>query len=152
MASTDASASIGAIFLILGALFVLAEIHSLTLYLLAVAIGLFAAGGLALSGASLTADLAVLAVVVALALPVAHWWRGKLKNHAADQLMQNDVGGSVIIESIAAKGLRVDYRGTTWNAQFDTGVSGSPQLGAHCVIVRREGNLLIVVPQVSHPS
>jgi membrane protein implicated in regulation of membrane protease activity len=141
---------VGAAFLVIGALLVLAEIHTLTLYLLAIAIGLFAAGGLALSGASLTADLALLAVVVALALPVAHWWRRKLKNLAADQLMHDDVGGLVTIESFINDGLRVDYRGTTWNARFDAGVSTLPQPGTPCIIVRREGNMLIIAPQAVH--
>ena len=142
----DSNEVVGAVFLVAGGLAVLAEIHSLTVYLLAVAVGLFAAGGLALAGASFTADLAVLAVVIALGLPVAHWWRGKLRNRAADDLMNDDVGQAVTVVDSAGGGLRVSYRGTTWNARLEPAGQMIPEVGGHYVIVRREGNLLLIGP------
>lgn len=147
----DASDVVGVVFLLVGALLVLAEIHTLTVYLLAVAAGLFAAGGLALTGASLTADLSLLAVVVVLALPLAHWWRKKLKNHAAEVLMNDDVGRSVVVVDVADGRLRVSYRGSTWSAQLDAAALAAPQVGEHYRIVRREGNLLYIAPSAVQP-
>lgn len=146
MAFMDSNEIVGAAFLVAGALAVLAEIHSLTIYLLAVAAGLFAAGGLALLGASFTMDLAALAVVIVLGLPVAHWWRGKLRNRAAEDLMNDDVGRAVTVVDSAGGGLRVSYRGTTWTARLESAGQGIPAVGEHYVIVRREGNLLLIAP------
>lgn len=146
MSFMDSNEVVGAVFLVAGGLAVLAEMHSLTIYFLAVAAGLFAAGGLALAGASVTADLAALAVVIALGLPVAHWWRGKLRNRAAEDLMNDDVGRPVTVVDSAGGGLRVSYRGTTWNARLESAGQGAPEVGEHYVIVRREGNLLLIAP------
>ncbi|HET7662306.1 MAG TPA: hypothetical protein VFK31_01595, partial [Rhodanobacteraceae bacterium] len=79
----DSSTLLGIVLLVAGALVLLSELHTLTIYLLAIAAGLFAAGGLALAGGSLTATLILLAVVVILGMPVAHWARKKLKNREA---------------------------------------------------------------------
>ena len=137
----------GAIFLILGALVTLAEIHTLTIYLLAVAVGLFAAGAAALAGMSFTANLAILAVITLLGLPAAHWWRGKLKNRAAEDLMNDDVGQAVVVAESAGGRLRVAYRGTTWAAGLSAPESAEPKVGESYVIVRREGNLLVIAPR-----
>ncbi|HEX7386654.1 MAG TPA: NfeD family protein [Castellaniella sp.] len=137
----------GAIFLILGALVTLAEIHTLTIYLLAVALGLFASGAAALAGASFTMNLAVLAVVTLLGLPAAHWWRGKLRNRAAEDLMNDDVGQTVVVAESGAGGIRVTYRGTTWNARLQASEATACKVGENYVVVRREGNLLVIAPQ-----
>ena len=65
----DTSILAGIIFLVVGALVLLSELHTLTIYLLAVAAGLFAAGGLALAGGGLTADFALLAIIGGLLWP-----------------------------------------------------------------------------------
>lgn len=140
----DSSTLLGIVFLVVGALVALSEIFTLTIYLLAVAIGLFAAGGLALAGGSLTADLALLAAVIILGLPIAHWWRGKLRNHASEAVTRDDVGRQVTVVSVDGTDLRVDYRGSTWDARLGPGVAAAPATGDTFVIARREGNLLIL--------
>lgn len=142
----DSSTLLGIIFLVVGALVALSEIHTLTIYLIAVAVGLFAAGGLALAGGSLTADLALLAVIIILGLPAAHWWRGKLKNREAEEVMHDDAGRRVTVVGVTDTSLRVDYRGSTWDARLDPAVAATPATGDTFTIARREGNLLILAP------
>ncbi|HEU0196766.1 MAG TPA: NfeD family protein [Nevskiaceae bacterium] len=134
----------GIILLILGALVTLSELHTLTIYLLALAAGLFAAGGLALAGGSLTADFALLAVVLVLGLPIAHWWRRRLKNRASDDVTHDDVGRQVTVVSVEGMRLRVSYRGSTWDARMDPATADLPALGVSCKITRRDGNTLII--------
>lgn len=142
----DSTTLLGIGFLVLGALVTLAEIHTLTVYLLALAAGLFAAGASALAGGSLTANLAILAVVVVLGLPLAHWWRGKLKNREADDLARDDVGNRVTVVSATGPVLRVSYRGSTWDARLEDAIGAAPAAGHSYIITRREGNLLILAP------
>ncbi|MDN5925099.1 MAG: hypothetical protein L0H70_08885 [Xanthomonadales bacterium] len=140
----DSSTMLGIMFLVAGALVTLFEIQTVTIYLLVLGIGLFAAGALMLVGAGLTASLALLAIILLFGLPIAHWWRGKLKNRAADIITDDDVGHHVTVVEVNGAALRVDYRGTTWNARLDSAVTSSPVNGDQFVIVRREGNVLIL--------
>ncbi|HEX7342256.1 MAG TPA: NfeD family protein [Rhodanobacteraceae bacterium] len=141
----DTSTLVGILFLIVGALVTLWEIHTVTIYLIAVAAGLFAGGGLILSGGGITAGLVLTAIVILLGLPVAHWWRRKLRNHASEAVTHDDIGRKVTIVSIHGATLRVDYRGTTWDARMD-GTASAPDAGSVLTIARREGNTLILMP------
>jgi membrane protein implicated in regulation of membrane protease activity len=135
----------GAAFLVVGALVLIIEVHNLTVYLLAVALGLFASSGMAFAGFSLTIDLIVLAIVIILGLPGAYWWRGKLKNRAAEDISNDDSGRTVTVVSIAGQALRVRYRGTIWDGRLAT--NDMPAVvGSDYTIVRRDGNLLILSP------
>ncbi|HET7663397.1 MAG TPA: NfeD family protein [Rhodanobacteraceae bacterium] len=145
----DSSTWLGIALLVAGALVLLSELHTLTIYLLAIAAGLFAAAGLALAGGSLTATLILLAVVVILGMPVAHWARKKLKNREADAVTHDDVGRSVTIAHADGNAWRVDYRGTTWSARPETAVATAPAAGEIWRIARREGNTLILTPSDS---
>lgn len=145
----DSSTWLGIALLVAGALVLLSELHTLTIYLLAIAAGLFAAGGLALAGGSLTATLILLAVVVILGMPVAHWARKKLKNHEAEAVTHDDVGRSVTIAHVDANAWRVNYRGTTWSARPEAAVAITPAAGEIWRIARREGNTLILAPSDS---
>lgn len=142
----ESTTTLGIIFLVVGGLVTLSELHTLTVYLIAVAVGLFVAGAMALAGIGITADLAVLAIIILLGLPLAHWWRGKLKNREADEVSEDDVGRSVTIVSVTGNALRVDYRGSTWDARLDAEADTIPANGDTFQITRREGNLLILAP------
>lgn len=142
----ESTTTLGIIFLVVGGLVTLSELHTLTVYLIAVAVGLFVAGAMALAGIGITADLAVLAIIILLGLPLAHWWRGKLKNREADEVSEDDVGRSVTIVSVTGNTLRVDYRGSTWDARLDAESDTVPANGDTFQITRREGNLLILAP------
>ncbi|HEX7338778.1 MAG TPA: NfeD family protein [Rhodanobacteraceae bacterium] len=142
----DTSTLAGIIFLVVGALVLLSELHTLTIYLLAVAAGLFAAGGLALAGGGLTADFALLAIIIILGLPIAHWWRRKLKNRASEDISQDDIGNKITVVAINGPHLRVDYRGSTWDARLADDAIAMPSVGATCTIARRDGNTLFITP------
>lgn len=133
----------GAVFLVVGAFVLIIELHNLTIYLLAGALGLFAASGMAFAGYSLTVDFIVLAVVIILCLPGAYWWRRKLKNRAAEAVSNDDAGRTATVVSIAGQVLRVRYRGTMWDGRLATN-DAPAVVGNDYVIVRRDGNLLIL--------
>lgn len=143
----DSSTWVGIVFLVLGALVLLSELHTFTIYLLAVAAGLFAAGGLALAGGSLTATLVLLAVVVVLGMPLAYWARRKLRNREAEAVTHDDIGHRVSVVDVDGAHLRVTYRGTTWDARFDG--ADMPVAGDTCIIERRQGNTLILASTLS---
>lgn len=140
----DSSTLLGIVFLVVGALVLLSELHTLTIYLLAIAAGLFAAGGLALAGGSLTATLILLAAVVILGMPLAHWARRKLKTRESEAVTHDDVGHRVDVVGVDGAALRVAYRGSTWNARLETATTTPPTVGDTCTIARREGNTLIL--------
>lgn len=138
---------LGAVLLVIGALIAVFEFHTLTIYLIAIAVACFAGAGVAFAGGGFSLSLIVLAVVTVLGMPVAHWARGKLKNRASDEVSQDDVGRSVIVVLAERDRLRVSYRGSDWNARFQSMPPTSAQAGDICRIVAREGSVLVIIPQ-----
>lgn len=118
-----------------------------TFYLLMLALGLVAAALVAHAGGSLTAQLAVAAVVGGGAVTALHLRRGRRPAAApaasnADVLL--DIGSRVHVEHWRADGTaRVQYRGAGWNARFVG--EGRPQPGDH-VIHAMDGNDLLLIP------
>lgn len=144
----DAGTILGIVLLIVGALVAISEIHTLTIYLLAVALACFVAAGVAFAGGGLSLSLIVLGIVILLGMPVAHWLRLRMKNHASEQVSQDDVGRTVSVVEVGAEGLRVSYRGSAWNARVQENHSLDPQVGQTLRIVAREGNTLVLGPQM----
>ncbi len=136
--------TMGITLLILGGVLMLAEIHTLTLYLLAVSIACFAAGAVAVAGVGLAPTLAVLAAVTLLGLPLAYGLRKKLKNPEADKTTRDDVGNFVSVVNVDRGSIRVAYRGTTWDARLDPSVTVGPCPGDTFIIADRQGNTLIL--------
>ena len=135
---------LGTLLLVIGALVAVSEMHTLTIYLIAVALACFAGGAVAFMGAGLTTTLAVVGVVILLGLPIAHWVRGRMKNAASEQISQDDIGRDVtVIESGNAR-LRVNYRGAAWDARLAKPDATLPQPGQTLRIVAREGNTLVL--------
>lgn len=143
MASTTI---IGIVLLVIGALVTISEIHTLTIYLIAIALACFAGSGASLAGASATTSLTIVAAVIVLGMPIAHWARRKLKNRASDEVSQDDVGHTVTVLARDADGLRVSYRGSAWSARLGGPVTTTPQAGETFRIVAREGNTLVLGP------
>jgi membrane protein implicated in regulation of membrane protease activity len=135
--------TLGIALLILGGVLMLAEIHTLTLYLLAVSIACFAAGAVAVAGAGLAPTLGVLAAVTLLGLPLAYGLRKKLKNPEADKATRDDVGNFVSVVHVDQGSIRVAYRGTTWDARLAPSAAG-PCPGDTFIIADRQGNTLIL--------
>ncbi|MGH8128867.1 MAG: NfeD family protein [Gammaproteobacteria bacterium] len=148
----DSATILGIVLLIIGALTAVSEIHTLTIYLIAVALACFVAGGVALAGGGLILSLIVLAVIVLLGMPVAHWVRKRLKNRASEDVTRDDVGHSVTILDSHGEGLRVSYRGSTWDARLENASVTTPQAGETYRIASREGNVLVLAPHSGHPE
>lgn len=134
------------VLLILGAIAAVSEINTLTIYLLAVAVACFAAAGVAFAGAGLVWSLVVLAAIVLLGMPLAHWLRKRLRNAASEEVTHDDVGHDVTVLESGDGKLRVSYRGAAWDARFDDPHIAPPAPGATCRIVAREGNRLVIAP------
>lgn len=133
--------------LIAGALVIVAEIQSFTIYLIAVALACFVAGGIAVSGhAGLDVTLAAFGLVLFAGLPLAHLARRRLRNPESDRVSRDDVGAMVEVVSVRNGMLRVSYRGAEWDARA-AGDKLPPERmvpGARLTIVKRDGNTLVV--------
>lgn len=134
------------VLLIIGAIAAISEIHTLTIYLLAVAVACFAAAAVAFAGAGLVWSLVVLAAIVLLGMPVAHWLRKRLRNTASEDITHDDVGRDVTVLENRGGKLRVSYRGAAWDARLQDTQAGPPVAGTICRIVAREGNRLVIAP------
>ncbi len=139
-----ASDVLGTILLVIGAIIAVSEMHTLTIYLIAVALACFAGGAVAFLGVGLNGTLAVVGVVILLGLPIAHWVRGRLKNRASDEVSNDDVGRTVKVLEADGESLRVSYRGTAWQARMQDASAAAPQSGQTLRIVAREGNVLVL--------
>lgn len=148
----DSATTLGIVLLIVGAVAAVSEINTLTIYLIPVALACFAAGGVALAGGGLTLSLIVLAVIVLLGMPLAHWFRGRLRNHASENVSHDDVGRTVTVIENHNATLRVSYRGSAWDARLENASGKAPQAGETYRIAAREGNLLILVPNPDNPA
>jgi membrane protein implicated in regulation of membrane protease activity len=135
---------IGVALIVLGASLIALEMHTLTIYLLAAASACVAGGVVALAGGGPVWALSAMAVTGALALPLAHWARGRLKNRASEDASQDDTGHSVTVVEAQGGMLRVAYRGTTWNARLRDSSAAAPQPGHTLVISAREGSTLVL--------
>jgi membrane protein implicated in regulation of membrane protease activity len=135
---------LGTVLLVIGAIIAVSEMHTLTIYLIAVAVACFAGSAAAFAGAGLPISLAVVGVVVLLGLPIAHWVRGRLKNRASDEVSNDDVGRTAKVLETGGETLRVSYRGTAWQARMQDASAAMPQAGQTLRIVAREGNVLVL--------
>lgn len=140
---------IGIALIVLSASLIVLEMHTLTIYLLAVAAACIAGGVIALAGGGLISALSAMVITGAIALPLAHWARGHLKNRASEAVSQDDTGHSVTVVESAGGTLRVAYRGSTWNARLRDSSAAAPQPGHTLVISAREGSTLVLEPPPS---
>jgi len=140
----SASEILGTILLVAGALVAVSEMHTLTIYLLAVAVACFAGAGAAFLGFGLSWSLAVVGIVTLLGLPIAHWARGRMRNRASEQVSNDDVGRSVEVLAQGHDFLRVSYRGTAWQARMQDASATMPTPGQTLRIAAREGNVLVL--------
>jgi|GEM_PF-831636 len=140
------------VLLVLGAIAAVSEIHTLTIYLLAVAVACFAAAAVAFAGAGLVWSLVVLAVVLLLGMPLAHWLRKRLRNTASEEVSHDDVGRDVTVLEHRDGKLRVSYRGAAWDARLEDPQTAPPAAGETCRIVAREGNRLVIATAAHRPS
>lgn len=122
---------------------VIAELLSGTLYLLVIGAGAAVAGVIALAGLGFAAQFAVAAIISVIGIAVVHKLKlGRSRGGAHQRNLSFDTGQAVeVIERRADGSLRVNYRGTQWDAQVEG--AGSE----HLVIKETRGNTLILVAQ-----
>ena len=130
-------------------LLVVAEMLTLTFFLLIVAVGAFAAGLLAFLAVPLAAQIVVGSVVALLGFGVLRKVRPPVSRRDADANpdVNPDIGAVVLFESIDPDGVSgvVLYRGANWRAAVS---DAGAELGKSYVIVRVDGAQLIVSPKV----
>jgi membrane protein implicated in regulation of membrane protease activity len=140
---------VGVALIVISASLILLEMHTLTLYLLAAAAACLAGGAVALAGWGPVGAVSVMALTGAVALPLAHWSRGRLRNRASEDVTQDDIGHSVTVLEVDGTTLRVSYRGSTWSARLRDPAEGVPGPGSRLLISAREGSTLVL--DAPHP-
>lgn len=138
--------TVGIALIVLGASLTVLEMHSLTVYLLAAAVTCFVGSVIALLGGGPFWVVSAMTITGVVALPFAHWTRGRLKNRASEDVSKDDTGHSVTVIEAAGGVLRVAYRGSTWNARLRDSSAAVPQPGHVLVISGREGSTLLLEP------
>lgn len=128
--------------IVLALLAVLAELHSHTVYLLALAAALGLAGVLGLCGFGPGMQLAALGLVCLGGFPAAGWYRRHQGKRAG--LAPADVGAEVVVVTAGAEKLRVYYRGTEWDAVYR---GPAVQAGERLRIVGLRGSVLELAPR-----
>jgi len=122
---------------------VAAELMSGTLYLLVIGVGAAAAGALALAGAGFAAQLACAAVVSVVGSFVLQRFKRGKKGDAGGANLSLDAGQSVeVVEVLPGGGLRVNYRGTQWDAEIAGG--GVAAVGDRLTIQSTRANTLVL--------
>lgn len=118
----------------------LVELHSGTVYLLAIAFAAGSAGVMALFGAEPTAQLAVAALAGTAGCYVAHGVR-KRQATLNRPAITGEVGQSVVVVKPGATP-RVSWRGSEWDAVLADGSSAA--IEDRLRIQRQEGNRLVL--------
>ena len=129
------------VFLAAGIVFAIMEMSTLTFYL---------AG---LSFAALLTALAtwiypfewwqaslVFAAAAIVALPLMHKLRLHMQGSKSDPIGDMDKGGDVTIVEVDGKRLKVKYRGSLWEAEWEG--TGHPHVGQHAQVAAREDSRL----------
>lgn len=132
--------------IVVSAILIALEMHTLTVYLLAAAGACMAGGVIALVGGGPLWTVSAMAITSVVALPLAHWARGRLRNRASEDVSRDDTGHSVKVIEAAGGVLRVEYRGSTWNARLRDSSTPPPAPGQTLLISAREGSTLVLVP------
>ena len=137
---------IGIALIVVGATLIVLEMHTLTVYLLAVAAACIAGGVVGLAGGGPMWALGAIVLTGAVALSLAHWLRRRLKNPASEEVSRDDTGHPVTVREAQGGTLRVMYRGTTWNARLRDPSGAPPPPGRTLIIAAREGSTLVLDP------
>ena len=126
---------------------VAAELGTGTFYLLMIALGLAAAAVAAQLGVSMTAQLAIAALVGGGSTVAWHWRRARQRSDdpaESNRDVNLDIGDRVHVDGwTEERTARVRHRGTEWTARLPPGVE--PRSGEH-IVSAVEGNWLILTP------
>lgn len=135
---------------VLAGILIAAELFTGTFYLLLLALGAVAAALVAWSGAGVSAQLIVAAIVSAGSVTAGYVWRSKRPSDASSGRNRDvilDVGELVEVSEWSKDGTaKVHYRGATWQAQIEP---GSQAVAGPQRIVGMNGSALILKSE--HP-
>ncbi len=134
--------TVGVALLVLSALLTILEIHSFTIYFLAVALACLSGALTAFYFGGLTAVTITVGVALLVCLPAAHWLRKRMQNKASDEVTCDDVGRRVEVISKQPNAVKVSYRGSVWDAKVETGEAVA--VGQAMRIKARDGSTLLV--------
>lgn len=148
---------VGLAFVVAGAIVAIVETHTLTFYLIPLALAFLISGLMTLTGILPSATLAhvlsvdaiVTAVIMILGLPLAHWMRRRISIRASKDASNDNAGRAAeVVELSAATGapMRIAYRGTTWDAYLRPD-EPTPKAGDRVTIMSRDGNGFVVTTQ-----
>lgn len=139
---------------LLAAAAIAVEIQTVTYYLLAVAASLAIGSAFAFYGSAPEVVFLALAISAVGSLPVAHVLRRRFlrPSAAAQALDAEDLGRMVLVNAASSEGLRVSYRGTTWDARLQQPAATPPLPGASLRILGRDGNTLLLGVPESQPA
>ena len=130
------------VWFVAAAVLVAAELLSGTFYLLVIGVGVAAGGLTALAGWGFGAQLGVASAVSIAGIALLRMSRIGVQPRGTQSNIAFDAGQAVeVIERHADGSLRVNYRGTQWDAKIE----GPP--GDHLVIKETRGNTLILKAQ-----
>lgn len=88
----------------------------------------------------------VFAVAAVVTVPLMHRLRLRIQGSKADPLGDMDKGGSVTIVEVDGKRIKVKYRDSLWEAEWEG--TGHPHIGQRAEVAAREGSRL----RVKHAS
>lgn len=138
--------SITLIWFAVGTAFIVAELATGTFYLLIFGVAAWAGAFTAYAHHGLPTQLAVagVAALIGFAIVVPYDVRRRRRQHD-DKDDDLDIGNDVrVAEILDAQRLKVNYRGSEWEAAMEAGDTVGLAAGAHCVIAAVRGNRLIV--------
>jgi membrane protein implicated in regulation of membrane protease activity len=130
------------VWLIAGFVLVIAELATVTFYLLVLGVSAFVGAGVAYAGGSLLTQSVVAAVFAVAGTLWVHRYRHRL---GAERMRGLDVGQPATFDSWVDKSAgqaRVKYRDTLWDARVDGSASGDP--GEVLYVVSVDGSTLKV--------
>lgn len=132
------------LWLVVGALLVITELMTGTFYLLIFGIAAWAGAAVNYAGYQLNAQLVVAGVAALVGLTVVRYLKRRHPFVAADD-GDLDIGNDVTVESIVnASRLKVQYRGSTWDAVPESGSTTTFKAGDTAIIRAVRGNVLVV--------
>jgi len=128
-------------FLAAGIILIVLEMASLTFYMAALAFASLLTAFVTWIYPMQDWQSAVVFMVGAVvALPLAHMLRHRVQNKNPDPLADMDKGSRVTVAEASARGVKVKYRDSLWEAVWEG--TGAPQVGQNAEVVAREGSRL----------
>jgi len=138
------------IWLIVSGIFIVAEVLTLTFYLLLAGIGAVVAAALAYLGAGITAQIIGATLVTVIGWGIIHKYKPQ-NLHPDPQTnpdMNMDIGAVIRIHSLTPDGkIHVMHRGARWDAKIENNTPAD--IAKEYVISKIDGSTLIINPKSS---